>query len=106
MVNKHPLFDLCPGGLETEQEYPYDAVGEKCKFKESEAVVYVNGSVSISKDETSELHLHNLILSVSKFVTHVLELNLLWHQSTNLAKVHFMHVPLRKKCRLIFLNSC
>lgn len=40
------------GGLETEQEYPYDAVDEKCKFKKSEAVVYVNGSVSISKDET------------------------------------------------------
>ena len=59
MVNKQPVFDLCSGGLETEQEYPYDAVDEKCKFKESEAVVYVNGSVSISKDETSELPLHN-----------------------------------------------
>ena len=49
------VFHLCSGGLETEQEYPYDAVDEKCKFKKSEAVVYVNGSVSISKDETSEL---------------------------------------------------
>ena len=52
------MFDFCSGGLETEQEYPYDAVDEKCKFKESEAVVYVNGSVSISKDETSEFPLH------------------------------------------------
>ena len=59
MVNKQPIFDFCLGGLETEQEYPYDAVDEKCKFKKSEAVVYVNGSVSISKDETSKLHLHN-----------------------------------------------
>lgn len=53
------VFHLCSGGLETEQEYPYEAVDEKCKFKKSEAVVYVNGSVSISKDETSELCLHN-----------------------------------------------
>ena len=58
-MTKQPMFDLCSGGLETEQEYPYDAVDEKCKFKKSEAVVYVNGSVSISKDETSELPLHN-----------------------------------------------
>ena len=54
------MFHLCAGGLETEQEYPYDAVGETCKFEKSEAVVYVNGSVSISKDETSEFHtVHN-----------------------------------------------
>ena len=46
---------LFPGGLETEKEYPYEAADEKCKFKKSEAVVYINSSVSISKDETSEL---------------------------------------------------
>jgi len=56
------VFNLCAGGLETEQEYPYDAVGETCKFEKSEAVVYVNGSVSISKDETSEFHpVHNFV---------------------------------------------
>lgn len=40
------------GGLETEKEYPYEAADEKCKFKKSEAAVYINSSVSISKDET------------------------------------------------------
>lgn len=78
MVNKQPVFDLCSGGLETEQEYPYDAVDEKCKFKESEAVVYVNGSVSISKDETSELPLHNsdsLQICYRCTTVHVTELN-------------------------------
>lgn len=75
------MFNLCSGGLETEQEYPYDAVGEKCKFEESEAVVYINDSVSISKDETSELYLHifcqcaKLICYTCTFV-HVIELNL------------------------------
>ena len=34
--------------------YPYEAAGEKCKFVKSEAVVYINGSVSISKDENGE----------------------------------------------------
>ena len=39
------------GGLETEKEYPYEAVGEKCKFIKSDAVVTINGSLAISKDE-------------------------------------------------------
>ncbi|XP_078357661.1 cathepsin L-like [Oculina patagonica] len=39
------------GGLETESQYPYEAADDKCKFKKSEAVVYLNGSVAISKDE-------------------------------------------------------
>ena len=48
------LFHLCSGGLETESEYPYEGADEKCKFKESEAVVYLNDSVSIPQDENSK----------------------------------------------------
>ncbi|XP_067121295.1 cathepsin L-like [Centruroides vittatus] len=40
------------GGLETEKEYPYEADDEKCHFKKSEARAYINGSVSISQNET------------------------------------------------------
>ena len=39
------------GGLETEQEYPYEGKNDKCKFDKSEAAVTINGSVAISKDE-------------------------------------------------------
>ena len=42
------------GGLEAESEYPYEGADEKCKFKKSEAVVYINSSVAISKDENSK----------------------------------------------------
>ena len=111
MVNKQPIFDFCLGGLETEQEYPYDAVDEKCKFKKSEAVVYVNGSVSISKDETSKLHLHNFcqtdfgnLLHVHLYIPLKSIFPTLGRLFTNLDKVPC--VPLRKKCRLFFQNSC
>ncbi|XP_068746743.1 cathepsin L-like [Montipora capricornis] len=40
------------GGLEAEKEYPYEGADESCKFKKSEAVVYINSSVSISSDES------------------------------------------------------
>ncbi|XP_071162574.1 cathepsin L-like [Mytilus edulis] len=39
------------GGLETESEYKYDGVDEKCTFNRSDAKFYVNGSLSISSDE-------------------------------------------------------
>lgn len=42
------------GGLEAESEYPYEGADEKCKFKKSEVVVYINSSVAISKDENSK----------------------------------------------------
>lgn len=34
--------------------YPYEGADEKCKFAKSEAVVYINGSVAISKDENGK----------------------------------------------------
>jgi len=39
------------GGLETESEYPYKGMDEKCSFVRQEARVYINGSVNISKNE-------------------------------------------------------
>ena len=42
---------MSSGGLETEQEYPYEGKNDKCKFDKSEAAVTINGSVAISKDE-------------------------------------------------------
>lgn len=40
------------GGLETEQEYPYEAEDEKCHFNPSLARVQITGAVNISTDET------------------------------------------------------
>ncbi|XP_054714238.1 cathepsin L-like [Uloborus diversus] len=40
------------GGLEKETDYPYEAEGEKCAFKKGEVKVYINDSVTISKNET------------------------------------------------------
>ena len=57
-LNFYIILTLCLGGLETESQYPYEAADEKCKFRKSEAVVYVNGSVAISKDENGEACLH------------------------------------------------
>lgn len=39
------------GGLETESEYPYKGMDEKCTFVKQEARVYINGSLNISKNE-------------------------------------------------------
>jgi len=39
------------GGLETEDEYPYDAHDDACSFDRSKARVYVNGSVELPQDE-------------------------------------------------------
>ena len=39
------------GGLETEKDYPYEGEDDKCTFKPSEARVYINGSLNITKDE-------------------------------------------------------
>lgn len=40
------------GGLEGEKDYPYEAKDDSCEFKKSEVKVYINGSVTISKNET------------------------------------------------------
>ena len=86
------MFHLCAGGLETEQEYPYDAVGETCKFEKSEAVVYVNGSVSISKDETSEFHpVHNFCQFATTY-TCTVHLRSICPSPSNLAKVVYMYI--------------
>ena len=55
--NNDYLLDAChnySGGLESEREYPYEGADETCKFKKSEASVFINSSVAISSDETSE----------------------------------------------------
>jgi len=47
---------LCSiGGLETESEYPYKGMDEKCTFVKQEARVYINGSLNISKNEDGTL---------------------------------------------------
>ncbi|XP_013397972.1 cathepsin L isoform X2 [Lingula anatina] len=40
------------GGLETETKYPYEGEDEKCAFVKSDAKIYINSSVNISKDES------------------------------------------------------
>ncbi|XP_008195657.1 uncharacterized protein LOC662417 isoform X2 [Tribolium castaneum] len=40
------------GGLETEQDYPYDAEDEKCHFNRTLARVQVTGALNISHNET------------------------------------------------------
>lgn len=42
--------NISNSGLETEGDYPYDGVDEKCNIKSTPAV-YINGSVAISDDE-------------------------------------------------------
>lgn len=39
------------GGLETEEEYPYDGQEEKCHFEKEKVRVSVNGSVELPQDE-------------------------------------------------------
>lgn len=39
------------GGLETEGDYPYDGVDEKCHFNKTSVRVSLTGAVNISKDE-------------------------------------------------------
>ena len=45
------MFPLCAGGLETESDYKYRGVDEKCMFNRSEVVVKINGGLNISSDE-------------------------------------------------------
>lgn len=40
------------GGLELEDEYPYDAEKETCKFNQSDVQATVTGSVNITSNET------------------------------------------------------
>jgi cathepsin F len=40
------------GGLETEQDYPYDAEDETCHFNKSLARVQITGALNISHNET------------------------------------------------------
>jgi len=44
------------GGLETEDDYPYDGADENCSFKKELVKVTVNGSVELPEDETSMAH--------------------------------------------------
>jgi len=54
------------GGLETESEYPYEGMDEKCSFVKQEACVYINGSVNISKNEDG-----GRLLFVGQFSTYL-----------------------------------
>lgn len=40
------------GGLETEQDYPYEAENEKCHFNQSLVSAQLSGAVNISHNET------------------------------------------------------
>lgn len=40
------------GGLEGENDYPYEGADDKCEFKKDKVKVYINGSVTISTNET------------------------------------------------------
>nr|XP_028565444.1 cathepsin F-like [Podarcis muralis] len=40
------------GGLETERDYSYEGFEQKCGFSKDKVAVYINSSVSISRDET------------------------------------------------------
>jgi len=55
---------LVVGGLETETEYPYKGVDEKCTFVRQDVRVYINGSVNISKNEDGRL-LFLIFISIS-----------------------------------------
>lgn len=41
---------VCLAGLDTETDYPYDGIDEKCSLKSNPAA-YINSSVAISQDE-------------------------------------------------------
>ncbi|CAH2983231.1 unnamed protein product [Chilo suppressalis] len=41
------------GGLETEEEYPYEAEDDKCSFNKSLSKVQISGAVNISSNETN-----------------------------------------------------
>ena len=43
------------GGLETEAEYKYRGHNEKCSMDKSKVRVKINGSVSISSNETGQI---------------------------------------------------
>lgn len=45
------VFALCAGGLESESEYKYRGVDEKCRFNRTEVVVKISGGLNISSDE-------------------------------------------------------
>lgn len=40
------------GGLEGENDYPYEAKDDQCEFKKNKVKVYINSSVTISQNET------------------------------------------------------
>ena len=54
---KTNLCRLYLGGLETEKEYPYEGVDEKCFFNRTEAKIDINGGLNISSNENGELQL-------------------------------------------------
>jgi len=56
---------LVVGGLETETEYPYKGVDEKCTFVRQDVRVYINGSVNISKNEDGRLLFLKIFISIS-----------------------------------------
>lgn len=63
LVEHSRICLLLVGGLETEGEYPYKGMDEKCSFVRQEARVYINGSLNISKNEDGELLLLFLIFT-------------------------------------------
>lgn len=52
LLNDFIYIFVCLGGLEGEKDYPYEAKDDQCEFKKNKIKVYINGSVTISKNET------------------------------------------------------
>ena len=49
-----------PGGIETEQQYPYNGRFEKCFFNKTKAKIDINGGINITSNETGKFALRAL----------------------------------------------
>jgi hypothetical protein len=75
LINFREIIRL--GGLETEDEYPYDAEKEPtCKLEKSEVAAYINSSIQLPKDEVK------------------MQAYLFKNGPISIGKVYFLHIKL------------